>query len=201
MICIMIVEDQALLRDALTLVLASERDIDVTATLSTEDDVASAAGALRPDVLIIGAERYDGPLAALVKRLTARAPEAALLMLSGAPSAVGLRAALAGGIHGYLGKDAPPEHLLQAVRRLAAGERVVDPTLALLALHTGRNPLTPREREVLKLTGDGVPTAEIARGLYLSVGTVRNHLSAAIRKTGARNRLEAVRRAGELGWL
>lgn len=201
MICIVIVEDQALLRDALGLMLASERDLDVAATLAWDADVVSAAGALRPHVLIIGTERYDGRLAALARRLAGRAPQTALLVLSGMPSAVDLRAALDGGVRGFLGKDTPPGRLVQAVRRVAAGERVVDPVLALRALHTTTNALTPREREILRLTGAGAPTVEIARRLYLSVGTVRNHLSAAIRKTGARNRLEAVRRARELGWL
>jgi two-component system response regulator DesR len=200
-ICVVIVEDMELLRDALAMVLASERDVSVTATLTSDDDVVSAAGALRPDVVIIGTERYDGQPREMAKRLCEQAPESMLLVLSGLQTPEALKEAMDAGVRGFLGKDTPPARLVQAVRRVADGERVVDPLLALAALHSTTNPLTGREREVMRLAAEGAPTAEIARRLFLATGTVRNHLSSGIRKAGARNRLEAVRRAQELGWL
>jgi two-component system response regulator DesR len=112
-----------------------------------------------------------------------------------------LRRAMESGAQGFVVKDAPPAQLADAIRRIAAGERVVDPVLAAATLASGASPLTARERDVLVAARPGATVAEIAKTLFLSEGTVRNYLSAAIAKTGARNRAEAVRAADEHGWL
>src|ERR687897_3959939 len=112
-----------------------------------------------------------------------------------------LRRAIEAGAAGFLVKDAPAERLANAIRRAASGERVVDPELAAAALADGESPFTPRERDVLEAGADGSPVSEIAERLHLSEGTVRNYLSAAIGKTGARNRVEALRVARERGWV
>jgi two-component system response regulator DesR len=112
-----------------------------------------------------------------------------------------LRRAMESGVSAFLVKDSTADKLTQTIRRVLAGERVIDPDLAAAALADGLNPLTPRERDVLEASSDGGTIAEIARQLYLSEGTVRNYLSACIQKTGARNRAEALRIASERGWL
>ena len=112
-----------------------------------------------------------------------------------------LRRAMESGVSAFLVKDSPADKLTQTIRRVLAGERVIDPDLAAAALADGVNPLTPRERDVLEASADGRTIAEIAAQLYLSEGTVRNYLSACIQKTGARNRAEALRIASERGWL
>ncbi len=112
-----------------------------------------------------------------------------------------LRRAMESGAAGFLLKDAPATELAVAIRRVMAGERVVDPELALMALSEGNNPLTSREREVLATSLDGASIADIAARLFLSEGTVRNHLSVAIQKLGAHNRMEAARLAEQRGWL
>lgn len=112
-----------------------------------------------------------------------------------------LRRAMEAGARGFLVKDGPVEELAVAVRRVLAGERVIDPALAAAALAAGPNPLTDREREVLVAAVDGAPVADVAARLHLSESTVRNYLSAAIGKTGSRNRIEAARTARANGWL
>jgi two-component system response regulator DesR len=105
------------------------------------------------------------------------------------------------GVSAFLVKDSPADKLAQAIRRVLAGEKVIDPDLAAAALADGLNPLTPRERDVIVASADGATIAAVAAQLYLSEGTVRNYLSACIQKTGARNRAEALRIASERGWL
>jgi two-component system response regulator DesR len=163
--------------------------------------VVDAALAVRPDVALLDIEMpgLDGLAAA--SALRANVPECRVLMLTTFGRPGYLRLAMERGAAGFLLKDAPAEELANAIRRAVAGLRTVDPGLAVAALSEGTNPLTEREREVLVASAELATVAAIARRLFLSEGTIRNHLSAAIQKLGARNRAEAVRIAQEQGWL
>jgi two-component system response regulator DesR len=198
---VMIIEDIDLVRGALAAVLSSEKDMEVVAQLAASDDVLAAARAHKPDVTLIAVARCDPPGLQIPRQIRAELPENQVLVLTPHRTAEALRHVLDAGLRGFLNNDTPPSQLTESVRRVAAGEWVIDPVLAVAALHTGTNPLSQRQRDVLRLAGAGMPTAEIARQLYLSPGTVRNYLSVAIRKTGCRNLMEAVRHAERLGWL
>lgn len=141
----------------------------------------------------------DGITAAA--RLHAELPGCRTLVLTGLSQPGHLLRALQGGVRGFLLKDAPSDALARGIRRVAGGERVIDPELVAAALETGSNPLTPRETDVLRAAQGGAPTEEIGAALSLSAATVRNYLSNAITKVGARNRLDAIRIAREAGWL
>ena len=201
MIRILIAEDQGMVRGALAALLALEPDLEVVAQVSAGDEVLSAARETRPDVALLDIEMpgMDGIEAAAALRR--ELPETAPLIVTTFGRPAYLRRAMEAGAVGFLVKDAPSERLANAIRRAATGERVVDPELAAAALADAESPFTPREREVLEASAGGAPVAEIAQRLYLSEGTVRNYLSAAIGKTGARNRIEAVRIAREKGWV
>jgi len=201
MIRILLAEDQRMVRGALAALLAFEPDLEVVAQVSSGDQVVAAAEEARPDVALLDIEMpgIDGIQAAA--RLRGVLPECGILILTTYGRPAYLRRAIEAGVSGFLVKDAPAERLANAIRRTAAGERVVDPELAAAALQDAESPLTPREREVLEAGADGSPVADIARRLHLSEGTVRNYLSTAIGKTSARNRTEAWRIARERGWL
>jgi two-component system response regulator DesR len=201
MIRVMIAEDQAMVRGALAALLALEGDIEVVAQVGRGDEVAEAAIAARPDVALLDIEMpgLDGLSAAGVLR--ERLPSCRVLILTTFGRPGYLRLALERGAVGFLLKDAPASELANAIRRAKEGLRTVDPALALAALSEGSNPLTDREREVLVVSMEEATVADIARRLFLSEGTIRNHLSAAIQKVGAHNRAEAVRLAQEKGWL
>jgi two-component system response regulator DesR len=201
MIRILIAEDQGMVRGALAALLAFEPDLEVVAQVPSGDDVLPAARETRPDVALLDIEMpgMDGIAAAAALRR--EVPETTPLILTTFGRPAYLRRAMEAGAAGFLVKDAPSERLANAIRRAASGERVVDPELAAAALADGVSPFTPREREVLAASANGAPIAEIAERLYLSEGTVRNYLSAAIGKTGARNRIEAVRIARGKGWM
>ena len=160
-----------------------------------------AVEAHHPDIALLDIEMpgLDGLAAAAV--LAAQAPACRVIVLTTFGRAGYLRRAMEAGALGFVVKDAPPRVLADAIRRVMAGERVVDPALAALTLAAGGSPLTPRERDVLAVARSGATVAEVAAKLYLSEGTVRNYLSSAIAKTSARNRLEALRIADERGWL
>jgi len=198
---VLIAEDQAMVRGALASLLALEDDIEVVAEVERGDRVVSAARATRPDVALIDIEMpgLDGISAAgaLVREL----PEvrAVIVTTFGRPGY--LRQALAQGASGFLLKDAPAGELASAIRQVAAGGLAIDPALAAAAIAAGESPLTAREHEVLRAAQTHETAADIAAALYLSEGTVRNYLSAAIRKLGARNRREAIDLAVEQGWL
>jgi two-component system, NarL family, response regulator DesR len=198
---IMIVEARGLLRSALRTVLSSESDLEVVAEIDGDEDVVDVAGKGRPDVIVIDVDRTAGETGALLDRLAATQPYAAVLALSGAWTADSLRRALDSGVRGFTGKDLSPAQFVRVVRAVAAGHRVIDPVVAAAVLNPPQNPLTERERQVLRAAAEGLPAKEIANRLYLAHGTVRNRMSAILRKTGARNRLEAIRRAQERGWL
>jgi two-component system, NarL family, response regulator DesR len=198
---VLVAEDQAMVRGALKALLALEEDISVVAEVARGDEVVAAAARSTPDVALLDIEMpgLDGIAAAAALRAELPRCRSLILTTFGRPGF--LRRAMEAGAAGFLLKDAPPEQLALAIRRTAAGERVVDPGLAAAALSEGMSPLTERERQVLAATDRGADVAEIARTLFLSNGTVRNHLSAAIQKLGARNRSEAARIAEGKGWL
>ncbi len=198
---ILLAEDQAMVRGALAALLAMERDLEVVAEVGRGDEIVPAALAARPDVALLDIELpgIDGLSAAA--QLRAAVPGCRVVMLTTFGRPGYLRRAMEAGASGFLLKDAPAADLADAVRRVARGQRVVDPALALAALSEGANPLSEREREVLALSATNGTVADIAGRLGLSEGTVRNHLSAAIQKTGARNRAEAARIASDKGWL
>ncbi|MCX4766654.1 response regulator transcription factor [Streptomyces sp. NBC_01275] len=201
MIKILIAEDMAMLRRALAELLALEADFDVVAEVDRGDEIVPRARALKPDVAVldIGLPGMDGITAAAALRDAV--PDCRILMLTGLGNPSTLRRALAIRATGFLRKDADPAQLVEAIRAVAAGQRVVDPQLAVAALDDASQPLAPRELEVLRLAAAGESTAAIARRLFLSPGTVRNYLGSAVVKLGARNRMDAVRIAREGGWI
>ena len=201
MIRLLLADDQELVRTALAALLGLEEDFEVVVTVGRGDEVVAAAKAHRPDVALLDIQMpgIDGLAAAAV--LAQELPECRSLILTTFGRPGYLRRAMESGARGFVVKDAPAEQLSDAIRRVAAGERVVDPSLAADTLAHGASPLTPRERDVLVAARSGTTVAEIAQALFLSEGTVRNYLSAAIAKTGGRNRAEAVRAADDRGWL
>ncbi|MDQ2715671.1 MAG: response regulator transcription factor [Chloroflexota bacterium] len=201
MIRVLLAEDQAMVRGALAALLTLEGDIEIVAEVGRGDEVVAAALAAQPEVALLDIEMpgCDGITAAGV--LHAQLPACRVLILTTFGRPGYLRHAMENGVVGFLLKDAPSAQLATAIRRVVAGERVVDPTLAMAALSEGHNPLSVREREVLAAATSGASIAEIATSLYLSEGTVRNYLSVAIQKLGARNRIEAAHLAEQKGWL
>jgi two-component system response regulator DesR len=194
-------EDQVMVREALAALLSMERDIEVVSQVSRGDEVAAAAVATRPDIALLDIEMPGQDGIAAAAALARELPGCRTLILTTFGRPGYLRRAMDAGVRGFLVKDAPAAELANALRRVMAGERIVDPGLALAALAGGANPLTPREREVLLASRDQPTVADIAAALHLSPGTVRNHLSAAMVKVGAQNRAEALRRTEEMGWL
>jgi two-component system, NarL family, response regulator DesR len=198
---VLLAEDQAMVRGALASLLALEPDIEVVAQVSRGDEVVGAALGARPDVALLDIEMPGSTGLDAAEELGRALPECRILMLTTFGRPGYLRRAMEGGAAGFLLKDAPANELASAIRRAVTGERVVDPGLAAAALSQGESPLTPREHEVLAASRVHATVAEIAAALYLSPGTVRNHLSSVMQKLGARNRAEAVRMAEEQGWL
>ena len=198
---IMIAEDQAMVRQALVALLGLEPDIEVVAQAATGDEALAMATKHQPDVAVLDIE-MPGPSGIDVARQLRQdgfGGKVVIVTTFGRPGY--LRAAMAAGASGFLLKDAPAVQLAQAIRRVTAGERVVDPALAAAALAEGESPLTGRETDVLGAAASHDAISEIASRLHLSPGTVRNHLSAAMQKLGARNRAEAVQMAQRKGWL
>jgi two-component system response regulator DesR len=198
---VLLADDQALVRGALAAMLGLEQDIQVVAQVSSGDDVLAAARESKPDVALLDVQMpgTDGITAAAELHRELPACRIVVCTTFGRPGY--LSRAIAAGAVGFVVKDAPPEQLVDAVRRVHAGLRVVDPALAAESLATGQSPLTDRERDVLRVASTGGTIADVARTLSLSQGTVRNHLSSAIGKTGARTRAEAARVAEDHGWL
>ncbi|MFE2376975.1 response regulator transcription factor [Streptomyces sp. NPDC059398] len=201
MIRLLLAEDQAMVREALAALLGLEPDFEVVAQVARGDEVLAAAREHAVDVALLDIEMpgLTGIEAAAQLQRELPALRVVVLTTFGRPGY--LRRAMESGAHAFLVKDAPAAQLATAVRKVLAGERVIDPTLAAAALSDGANPLTDREREVLRAAADGSTNAELAAALHLSQGTVRNYLSTAIQKLTARNRADAVRIAQEKGWL
>ncbi|RDG34194.1 response regulator transcription factor [Streptomyces corynorhini] len=198
---VLLAEDQVMMRGALALLLGMEDDIEVVAQVGTGDAIVAAAVTTRPDVALLDIELpgLSGLDAAALLRT--EVPDCRVLILTTFGRPGYLRRAMEAGAAGFLVKDGPVEELASAIRRVLAGESVVDPVLAVAALSAGPNPLTARERDVLNGSVDGATVADVAAKLRLSESTVRNYLSSAIGKTGTRNRMEAAREARRQGWL
>jgi len=201
MIRVLLAEDQAMVRGALAALLNLEGDIEVVAEVGRGDEVVPVALTTRPDLALLDIEMPGGDGLSAAHALRAALPACRVVILTTFGRSGYLQRAIASGAAGFLLKDAPAADLAEAIRRVTAGERVVDPELALAALSEGVNPLTSRERDVLAASLDGASIAVIAARLSLSEGTVRNHLSAAIQKLGGHNRTEAARLAEQKGWL
>jgi two-component system, NarL family, response regulator DesR len=198
---VLLAEDQAMVRGALSALLSLEDDIEIVAEASRGDEVLPAALDTLPDVALLDIEMPGGDGLEAAAVLHERLPSCLVLILTTFGRSGYLRRAMESGAVGFLLKDAPASELAEGIRRAVKGERVVDPALAAAALSEGDNPLTEREREVLAASEGGATIEDIAARLYLSEGTVRNYLSTAIKKLGARNRVEAARLAEKKGWL
>ncbi|MGU3644618.1 response regulator [Microbacterium sp. C23T] len=201
MIRLLLADDQALVRGALSALLGLEPDIEVVAEVGRGDEVVATALASLPDVAMLDIEMpgLDGIAAAATLRAALPTCRVLIVTTFGRPGY--LKRAMQAGAAGFVVKDTPAAQLADAVRRVAQGLRVVDPALAADSLAQGDSPLTERETDVLSAAQTGGSIADIARMLHLSEGTVRNHLSSAIGKTGGRNRADAARLAQENGWL
>lgn len=200
MIRIVIAEDQALVRGALTALLKLELDIDVVADAGDGDEAWTQCQLFRPDVLVADIEMPKLSGLELALRIQERALPTRVVIVTTFARSGYLRRALDAGVRGYLLKDAPSQQLAEAIRQVHRGGRAIDPALALEAWGDA-DPLNNRERQVLRLAGEGATSAEVAQTLGLSQGTVRNYLSEAIGKLGVGNRIEAYRLARQKGWL
>jgi two-component system response regulator DesR len=198
---LLLADDQALVRGALAALLSLESDLEVAAEVDRGDLVVPTALEVRPDVAVLDIEMPGLDGIAATGALRQALPDCRVLVVTTFGRPGYLRRAMEAGASGFLVKDAPAEQLADAIRRVHAGLRVVDPALAAETLATGESPLTGRERDVLVAARDGGTVADIARLLVLSDGTVRNYLSSAMGKTGARTRAEAVLVAERRGWL
>jgi two-component system response regulator DesR len=201
MIRILLAEDQGMVRGALASLLTLEPDLEVVAQVARGDEVATAVRECEPDVALLDIEMPGATGLEAAEELRSVAPGCRVLILTTFGRPGYLRRAMEGGAAGFLLKDAPASELASAIRRAVAGERVVDPGLAAAALSQGASPLTRREHELLAASRSHATVAELAQALFLSPGTVRNHLSSVMQKLDARNRAEAVRLAEERGWL
>jgi two-component system response regulator DesR len=198
---ILLADDQHLVRGALAALLSLEPDIEVVGEVGRGDEVLAKARETRPDVALLDVEMPGADGITATRELRVALPECRVLVVTTFGRPGYLRRALEAGASGFVVKDTPASQLADSIRRVHQGLRVVDPTLAVESLASGDSPLTRRERDVLQETRGGGTVADIARALSLSEGTVRNHLSSAIGKTGARTRAEAVRIADSQGWL
>lgn len=200
MIRLLLADDQALVRGALAALLDLEPDLAVVAEVSRGDEVVAAVAEHEPDVCLLDIEMpgLDGIEAC---RAVVAASTSRVLMVTTFGRPGYLRRALDAGAAGFVVKDTPAAALADAVRQVHAGGRVIDPGLATESLVDGQSPLTEREADVLRIALTGAPVTGIAGALHLSEGTVRNHLSAAIGKTGTRTRVEAAQAARDRGWL
>ncbi|MFI6504660.1 LuxR C-terminal-related transcriptional regulator [Nonomuraea typhae] len=200
MIRILVAEHLPLVRRGLVSSLDAEAGLTVVAEVGNGADVVAAALARSPAAAVIDLDLPGGGLTATL-RLREEVPDCRVLILSAQPNPGQVRGAFAAHALGFMSLDVAPEQLADGVRAIAAGRRTVDSELVVAALESAANPLTRRELDVLRIAAEGARSTEIADQLFLSVGTVRNHLSRIMCKTGARNRIDAVRIANDSGWL
>lgn len=200
MIRLLLAEDQALLLGALGSLLDLEDDLQVVARAANGDEARAAIEEHRPELIVTDIEMPGSTGLELAEWARDAHPESRVVILTTFARPGYLRRALDAGVRGYLLKETPVEQLADALRRIHRGERVIDPELALTAFD-GKDPLTERERQVLRLAGEGLSNAEVGKRLHLADGTVRNYLSEAIGKLQAENRIEAYRIARDQGWL
>lgn len=201
MIRTLIAESVALTRAGLLVLLSREPDIKVVAELDRAGPVIPAACRLQPDVAVIDGAMVAHDGFATIRELHEAVPGCASIIMSAGHSPCELREAVAARADGFVVMDSDPDKVTDAIRRVAGGRKALDPDLAFSTLTSRANPLTPREVDVLRLAAQGEPAVEIAGRLYLSVGTVHNYMSRVMGKIGARNRVDAIRIAGEAGWL
>ncbi|WP_031054789.1 response regulator [Streptomyces sp. NRRL F-5702] len=201
MIRVLLADDQALVRGALAAMLRLETDLDVVAEVGAGTEVLDAARRTAPDIALLDVQMPGRDGLSVAADLQRALPGCRSIICTAFSRSGYLSRALSAGAAGYVVKDSPPEQLVDAIRRVHAGLRFVDPALAAEALAGGASPLTGREADVLRATAEGGTVADIAEVLRLSRGTVRNHLSSAIGKTQARTRAEAARIAETNGWL
>jgi two-component system response regulator DesR len=201
MIRLLLAEDQGMVRGALSALLSLEDDFTIVGAVGRGDEVLPTALTTKPDVALLDIEMPGKDGLAAAAELHEQLPSCRVIILTTFGRPGYLRRAMESGAVGFLVKDAPSAQLAVAIRRVVAGERVVDPALAASALSEGNNPLTTRERDVLAQSTGGASIAEIATALFLTEGTVRNYLSIAMQKLGAQNRVEAARIAEQKGWL
>ena len=201
MIRILIAEDMHMIREALVALLNLEEGMEVVAELDRGDEIVAAALSTRPDVAVLDIDLPGTDGLSAAEQLHEALPECRTLILTGLSQPGNLLRALKVHVRGFIVKDAPAATLADGIRRVAKGERVVDPDLVAAALETGSSPLTSREGDVLRAAADGITTEQIGTLLHLSPTTVRNYLSNAITKTGGRNRIDAIRIARNAGWI
>jgi two-component system, NarL family, response regulator DesR len=201
MIRLLLAEDQAMMRGALAVLLRLEDDMEVVAEVADGAEIVPTALEVRPDVALLDIELPNVSGIEATEELSRRLPECRVVIVTTFSRPGYLQRAMSAGAHGFLVKDAPAEGLAVAIRRVAAGETVVDPDLAGRALRVADCPLTERERDVLIAAEDGSSIADIAERVHLSRSTVRNYLSSAIGKTGTRNKVESALLARRNGWL
>lgn len=201
MIRVLLADDEHLIRGAVAALLGLEADLEVVAEVGRGDEVAAAVAAHDPDVAVLDIEMPGLDGLTVAERLNASGARCSVCILTSFGRPGYLRRAMAAGVRGFVAKDAPTQELAAAIRKVHAGGRYLDAELAASAMAAGDNPLSDREREILRLTGTGAETARIAAALHLSEGTVRNYLSTAMTKLGAPTRLAAVRAAQEMGWI
>ena len=201
MIRILIAEHVALVRAGLVACMSQECDIEVVAEVDRREPVLHAVSSLHPDVAIIDDEIASDDEFAVIRAVYSASPSCRTLIMATKPRPCDLRKAVAAHATGFVSKDASPERIGAAIRQVAKGRKALDSDLAFAALDSPVNPMTQRERSVLRLAAAGAPTAEIAMQLCLAGGTVRNHISSIITKVGARNRVDAIRIADASGWL
>ncbi|WP_017592119.1 response regulator transcription factor [Nocardiopsis potens] len=201
MIRIVLADDEHLVRGAVAALLGLEGDLEVVAQVGRGDEVAAAVAGHGADIAVLDIEMPGATGLEAIAATLAAAPGCGVLVLTSFGRPGYLRRALDAGARGFIAKDAPVEELAEAVRKVHAGGLSIDSGLAATAMMAGGSPLTPREADTLRAAADGGTVTDIARTLHLARGTVRNHLSAAIAKTGAANRLGAIRKAREMGWL
>ncbi|MBZ4319367.1 response regulator transcription factor [Streptomyces huiliensis] len=201
MISVLLAEDEHLIRGALTVLLGEEFDLRVVADTGRGDEVLPLALEHQPDVAVLDVNLLDVSGLDVAEQLHRHVPSCRVMMLTSLGTPGTVRQAIERGVNGYLLKDAAPGALAEAIRKVAAGHRVIAPELMLAAWESRTNPLTPRETEILRWASEGRAVRDIAAAAQLSPGTVRNYLSSSIAKLGARSRLDAVRLAREAGWL
>ncbi|MFF3739696.1 DNA-binding response regulator [Streptomyces sp. NPDC002566] len=201
MIRVLVAEDMHLLRGALVGILRLEDDLDVVAEVDRGDEALRLAEETEPEVALIDIDLPVMDGITVASKLRSRAPGCRSLIVTGFARPANIRRAMEAEAAGFLLKDTPPCQLVSAIRRVAAGERVIDVELAASALKGAASPLTKREAEVLRLAAEGAPAQEVATRLCLELSTVRNYLSAVVAKSGARNRVDAIRIAVQEGWI
>jgi two-component system response regulator DesR len=198
---ILLADDEHLIRGAVAALLGLQPDLKVVAEVGRGDEVVRAVEQHDPDVAVLDIDMPGADGLTVAEQLRDTGARCAVCILTSLGRPGYLRRAMAAGVRGFVAKDASAEDLAAAVRKVHAGGRYLDAELAATAMAAGDNPLTERERDVLRLTGKGIETGRIARTLHLSEGTVRNYLSGAMAKLGESNRLGAVRAAEEMGWI